>query len=66
MTTLKLDTLSDRIKVHKNLLVQIVKPPVCTGPAQPNPGSFKKHPKSRPRAAGRGPGANPGETPPSG
>ncbi len=30
MTTLKLDTLSDRIKAHKNALVHIVKPPVCT------------------------------------
>ena len=29
MTTLKLDTLSDRIKAHKNALVHIVKPPVC-------------------------------------
>ena len=27
MTTLKLDTLSDRIKAHKNALVHIVKPP---------------------------------------
>ena len=26
MTTLKLDTLSDRIKAHKNALVHIVKP----------------------------------------
>ncbi|MFP1527971.1 hypothetical protein ACLB1R_14700 [Escherichia coli] len=30
MTTLKLDTLSDRIKAHKNALVHIVKPPVST------------------------------------
>ena len=34
MTTLKLDTLSDRIKAHKNALVHIVKPPVCTERAQ--------------------------------
>lgn len=33
MTTLKLDTLSDRIKAHKNALVHIVKPPVCTSRA---------------------------------
>ncbi|MCR1565739.1 formate C-acetyltransferase/glycerol dehydratase family glycyl radical enzyme [Mixta sp.] len=30
MTTLKLDTLSERIKAHKDALVHIVKPPVCT------------------------------------
>ena len=36
MTTLKLDTLSDRIKAHKNALVHIVKPPVCTERAQHN------------------------------
>ena len=37
MTTLKLDTLSDRIKAHKNALVHIVKPPQTmpeTGHAQ--------------------------------
>ena len=34
MTTLKLDVLSDRIKAHKNALVHIVKPPVCTERAQ--------------------------------
>ena len=28
MTTLKLDTLSDRIKAHKNALVHIVKPQI--------------------------------------
>lgn len=30
MTTLKLDTLSERIKAHKDALVHIVKPPMCT------------------------------------
>jgi len=34
MTTLKLDVLSPRIKAHKNALVNIVKPPVCTERAQ--------------------------------
>jgi pyruvate formate-lyase/glycerol dehydratase family glycyl radical enzyme len=34
MTTLKLDTLSERIKLHKKALVHIVKPPVCTERAQ--------------------------------
>lgn len=34
MTTLKLDTLSERIKAHKQALIQIVKPPVCTERAQ--------------------------------
>ena len=29
MTSLKLDTLSDRFKAHKKALVHIVKPPVC-------------------------------------
>jgi len=30
MTTLRLDTLTDRIKAHKAALINIVKPPVCT------------------------------------
>jgi len=30
MTTLRLDTLTDRIKAHKNALITITKPPVCT------------------------------------
>ncbi|MEC5344631.1 formate C-acetyltransferase/glycerol dehydratase family glycyl radical enzyme [Brenneria populi] len=30
MTTLNLTTLSERIKAHKNALIHIVKPPVCT------------------------------------
>ncbi|CNC66301.1 MULTISPECIES: formate C-acetyltransferase/glycerol dehydratase family glycyl radical enzyme [Yersinia pseudotuberculosis complex] len=34
MTTLKLDTLSARINAHKNALIHIVKPPVCTERAQ--------------------------------
>ena len=34
MTMLKLDVLSPRIKAHKNALVNIVKPPVCTERAQ--------------------------------
>ncbi|GLR10286.1 formate C-acetyltransferase/glycerol dehydratase family glycyl radical enzyme [Mixta theicola] len=32
--TLKLDTLSERIKAHKQALIHIVKPPVCTERAQ--------------------------------
>lgn len=34
MTALKLDTLSARINAHKNALIHIVKPPVCTERAQ--------------------------------
>ena len=34
MTTLNLNTLSERIKAHKTALVHIVKPPVCTERAQ--------------------------------
>jgi pyruvate formate-lyase/glycerol dehydratase family glycyl radical enzyme len=34
MTTLKLDQLSERIKAHKNALVHIVKPPICTERAE--------------------------------
>ncbi|MDR7344189.1 formate C-acetyltransferase [Pantoea alhagi] len=34
MTTLKLNTLSERIKAHKQALIHIVKPPVCTERAQ--------------------------------
>ncbi|QTF09030.1 formate C-acetyltransferase/glycerol dehydratase family glycyl radical enzyme [Brenneria izadpanahii] len=34
MTTLNLTMLSERIKAHKNALVHIVKPPVCTERAQ--------------------------------
>ncbi|MFD1801463.1 formate C-acetyltransferase/glycerol dehydratase family glycyl radical enzyme [Mixta tenebrionis] len=34
MTTLKLDLLSERIKAHKNALVHIVKPPICTERAE--------------------------------
>ncbi|MBW7983948.1 formate C-acetyltransferase/glycerol dehydratase family glycyl radical enzyme [Enterobacillus tribolii] len=34
MTAMKLDTLSERIKAHKDALVHIVKPPVCTERAQ--------------------------------
>lgn len=34
MVTLNLETLSERIKAHKNALIHIVKPPVCTERAQ--------------------------------
>jgi formate C-acetyltransferase len=34
MTTLKLDKLSGRIQAHKNALISIIKPPVCTERAQ--------------------------------
>ena len=51
MTTLKLDTLSDRIKAHKNALVHIVKPPVCTERAQHYTGTSRA-----------GTGASPGES----
>ncbi len=43
MTTLKLDTLSDRIKAHKNALVHIVKPPVCTERAQHYTEMYQQH-----------------------
>ena len=43
MTTLKLDTLSDRIKAHKNALVNIVKPPVCTERAQHYTEMYQQH-----------------------
>ncbi|MFP1463405.1 pyruvate formate lyase family protein [Escherichia coli] len=43
MTTLKLDTLSDRIKAHKNALVHIVKPPVCTKRAQHYTEMYQQH-----------------------
>ena len=49
MTTLKLDTLSDRIKAHKNALVHIVKPPVCTERAQHYTEMYQQHLTSRDR-----------------
>lgn len=53
MTTLKLDTLSDRIKAHKNALVHIVKPPVCTERAQHYTEMYQQHPISRSRYVAR-------------
>ncbi|XPE65258.1 hypothetical protein ACNKHU_04750 [Shigella flexneri] len=43
MTTLKLEMLSDRIKAHKNALVQIAKPPVCTERAQHHTEMYPQH-----------------------
>lgn len=43
MTTLKLDTLSDRIKAHKTALIHIVKPPVCTERAQHYTEMYQQH-----------------------
>ena len=43
MTTLQLSTLTDRIKAHKNALVHIVKPPVCTERAQHYTEMYQQH-----------------------
>lgn len=43
MTTLKLDTLSDRINAHKTALIHIVKPPVCTERAQHYTEMYQQH-----------------------
>lgn len=62
MTTLKLDTLSDRIKAHKNALVHIVKPPVCTERAQRYTEMYQQH-LDKPIGTSRaGTGASPGES----
>lgn len=53
MTTLKLDTLSDRIKAHKTALIHIVKPPVCTERAQHYTEMYQQHRISRSRYAAR-------------
>ena len=61
MTTLKLDTLSDRIKAHKNALVHIVKPPVCTERAQHYTEMYQQH-LDKPGTSRAGTGASPGES----
>ncbi len=43
MTTLNLETLSERIKVHKSSLIHIVKPPVCTERAQHYTAAYQSH-----------------------
>ncbi|EPQ1331268.1 formate C-acetyltransferase/glycerol dehydratase family glycyl radical enzyme [Serratia ureilytica] len=43
MTTLDLTTLSARIQAHKNALIHIVKPPVCTERAQHYTESYQQH-----------------------
>ena len=43
MTTLNLNTLSERIKAHKMALVHIVKPPVCTERAQHYTEMYQQH-----------------------
>lgn len=43
MTTLNLNTLSERIKAHKTALVHIVKPPVCTERAQHYTEMYQQH-----------------------
>ncbi|AUV01834.1 formate C-acetyltransferase/glycerol dehydratase family glycyl radical enzyme [Phytobacter ursingii] len=43
MTTLQLSILTDRIKAHKNALVHIVKPPVCTERAQHYTEMYQQH-----------------------
>ena len=62
MTTLKLDTLSDRIKAHKNALVHIVKPPVCTERAQHYTEMYQQHLEADPGTSRAGTGASPGES----
>ncbi len=43
MTQLKLDVLSERIRAHKNALVHIVKPPVCTERARHYTAMYQQH-----------------------
>lgn len=43
MTTLDLVTLSERTKQHKNALIHIVKPPVCTERAQHYTEAYQQH-----------------------
>lgn len=43
MTTLDLTTLSARIRAHKNTLIHIVKPPVCTERAQHYTEAYQQH-----------------------
>ena len=43
MTTLNLNTLSERIKAHKTALVHIVKPPVCTERARHYTEMYQRH-----------------------
>lgn len=43
MTTLDLTTLSARIQAHKNALIHIVKPPVCTERAQHYTEAYQQH-----------------------
>ncbi len=43
MTTLNLNTLSERIKAHKMALVHIVKPPVCTERARHYTEMYQQH-----------------------
>ena len=63
MTTLKLDTLSDRIKAHKNALVHIVKPPVCTERAQHYTEMYQQHlDKPIPCTSRAGAGTSPSES----
>ncbi|XPE58763.1 pyruvate formate lyase family protein [Shigella flexneri] len=64
MTTLKLDTLSDRIKAHKNALVHIVKPPVCTERARHYTEAYQQHLRQEPVPVRpcAGPGPSPRRT----
>ncbi|STE62583.1 putative formate acetyltransferase 3 (pyruvate formate lyase 3) [Escherichia coli] len=63
MTTLKLDTLSDRIKAHKNALVHIVKPPVCTERARSTiPRCINTSRQAHSGTSRAGTGASPGES----
>ncbi|STD18705.1 pyruvate formate-lyase [Enterobacter asburiae] len=63
MTTLNLNTLSERIKAHKTALVHIVKPPVCTERAQHYTEMYQQHmDKPIPVRRALGAGASPGGT----
>ncbi len=67
MTTLNLNTLSERIKAHKTAPVHIVKPPVCTERAQHYTEMYQQHmDKPIPVRRAPGAGASPRPSAPSG
>lgn len=61
MTTLNLNTLSERIKAHKTALVHIVKPPVCTERAQHYTEMYQQHMDKPIGAPRHGAGASHGQ-----
>lgn len=66
MTTLNLNTLSERIKAHKTALVHIVKPPVCTERAQHYTEMYQQHLDKRSRYVARWPSPTTWQNVPSG